>query len=223
MSIRSSGSTTLPSDFEIFRSLEQQIAVHEELLRQPRSRQRAASPASRRSGSAGCPCQQMPDGGPEAVDEILAGSRVGQRAQVVDERVRPDVRDLLRIPRDRDAPRLARTADREVLQPAGDEASAPRSPGTRAGRSRPLVVEREQLLLVRGEPEEPVALLDPLGLDVVLGALAVDELVLGLERLAADAVQPRVDVLVDVVAPLSLDPLAGTPGRTACGRRRSCG
>ena len=65
---------------------------------------------------------------------------------------------------------------------------------------RALVVEREQLLLVGREPEEPVALLDPLGHDVVLGALAVDELLLRLERLAADAVEPRVDVLVDVVA-----------------------
>ena len=86
-----------------------------------------------------------------------------------------------------------------------------------------LVVEREQLLLVGGEPEEPVPLLDPLGLDVVLGALAVDELVLGLEGLAADAVEPCVDVLVDVVAAVVRDPRAGTPGRTACARRRSCG
>ncbi len=65
---------------------------------------------------------------------------------------------------------------------------------------RPLLVQREQLLLIGGEPEEPVALLDPLRLDVVFGALAVDELRLGLERLAADAVQTGVDVLIDVVA-----------------------
>ena len=36
-------------------------------------------------------------------------------------------------------------------------------------------------------------------------ALAVDELVLGLERLAADAVEPRVDVFVDVA--VVVDPL----------------
>ena len=63
------------------------------------------------------------------------------------------------------------------------------------------------MLLVRGEPEEPVSLLDPLGLDVVLRALPVDQLVLRLERLAADAVETRVDVLVDVVASVVADPL----------------
>ena len=41
----------------------------------------------------------------------------------------------------------------------------------------------------------------------MVGALAVDELVLGLERLAAEAVQPGVDVLVDVVAAVVPDAL----------------
>ena len=65
-------------------------------------------------------------------------------------------------------------------------------------KSGTLGVELEQLVLVGGEPEEVVLLLDPLGDGVVQRALAVDELVLGLERLAADAVEARVDVLVDV-------------------------
>ena len=151
--------------------------------------------------------------------QVLA-RRVGQRAQVVDERIGPDVGDLLRIPRDRDAPRLRRAADREVAQAARDE--APRLVVPEAGQHEvgPLVVEREQPVLVGREPEEPVLLLDPLRLDAVVGALAVDELVLGLERLAADAVQPGVDVLVDVavvVDPLqevldeALVPLIGRP------------
>ena len=84
-------------------------------------------------------------------------------------------------------------------------ASFARNPGQH--EVRPLVVERQQLFLVRGEPEEPVPLLDPLRLDVVLGALPVDELVLRLEGLAADAVQACVDVLVDVVAAVVADPL----------------
>ena len=83
-----------------------------------------------------------------------------------------------------------------------------------------LVVEREQLVLVGREPEEPVLLLDPLRLDPVVRALAVDELVLVLEGLAPDAVETGVDVLVDVavvVDPLqevldeSLVPLIGRP------------
>jgi hypothetical protein len=59
--------------------------------------------------------------------------------------------------------------------------------------------------LVRGEAVEVVLLLDPLGWDPVLGAQPVDEVGLALELLAADAVQARIDVLVDV--PLVVDPL----------------
>ena len=83
------------------------------------------------------------------------------------------------------------------------------------------LVQLEQLLLERRQPEEPVALLDPLRHRVVLGALAVDEIGFGLERLAADAVQPCVHVLVDVpvVVQLLQEPLH----EHACAPRRSCG
>ena len=113
---------------------------------------------------------------PEPLAEVLALARVGERAQVVHERVDPDVRDLGGIPRDRDAPRLPGAADAEVLQAAGDEAPRLVPAEIRQNEVRPLVVEREQLVLIGGEPEEVVLLLDQLGLDAVLGALAVDEL-----------------------------------------------
>ena len=71
----------------------------------------------------------------------------------------------------------------------------------------PLVVEAQKRVLVGGETEEPVALLEPLGLDAMVGALAVDELVLALEGLAADAVPARVYVLVDVLAAVVVDAL----------------
>ena len=148
--------------------------------------------------------EQVPNRRPERRDEILARSRVRERAQVVDERVRPHVGDRIRIPRDRDPPRLPCTADREVLQPSLDE--APRLVGPESRLDEVAALEQlEQLLLERREPEEPVPLLDPLRLPVVLGALSVDEVGLGLERLAADAVQPRVHVLVDV--PVVVEPL----------------
>ena len=67
------------------------------------------------------------------------------------------------------------------------------------------VVELEQPVLIGGEPEEPVLLLQPLGHGAVVGALAVDELGLRLERLAADAVEAGIDVLVDVA--VVVDPL----------------
>src|SRR5262249_22177812 len=64
----------------------------------------------------------------------------------------------------------------------------------------PLVVETEKRVLVRRKTEEVVPLLDPLRNRVVDRTLAVDELVLVLERLAADAVEPCVHVLVDIAA-----------------------
>ena len=135
--------------------------------------------------------EQVPDGRPVPVAQVLAGSRVRQRAEVVDERVGPDVGDLIRIPRDRHPPRLTGARDREVLETAGDEASRLVVPKPRPDEVGPRVVERRAAVLVRGEAEEPVLLLDPLGLDAVDRALAVDELGLGLERLAADAVPAR--------------------------------
>ena len=130
--------------------------------------------------------------------------RVRQRAEVVDQRIGPHVGDLIRVPRDRDPPGLRRAADREVAQTARDE--APGLVGAEAGQDevRALVVQLQQAVLVGGEAEEPVLLLQPLGLDAVIGALAVDELVLALERLAADAIEAGVDVLVDVAVVVDL-------------------
>ena len=65
--------------------------------------------------------EQVVHDGPELGLKILALTRVGQRAQVVDERVGPDVGDLALVPRQRDAPGLACARDAEVLEPAGDE------------------------------------------------------------------------------------------------------
>ena len=128
---------------------------------------------------------------PVAVAEVLARARVRERAQVVDERVGPDVRDLALVPRQRNPPRLAGARDAEVAQAACDERA--RLVVAEVGQDEigPLVVEREQPILVGGEPEEVVLLLDPLRRREVVRAEPVRrQLVLGLERLAADAVQP---------------------------------
>ena len=58
----------------------------------------------------------------------------------------------------------------------------------------------EQKIAIRAQPEEPVVLLHPL--ERARGmqhALSVDDLVVLLERLAADAVVPRVRLLVEVI------------------------
>ena len=177
--------------------VEQQVPVDEQLLR------RLVSGCEQQCGPVDAMKaqdvlrEQVPDRRPERPDQVLTGARIRQRADVVDEGVRPDVGDRIRIPRDRDAPRLAGAADREVLEATLDEAARLVRPESRQDEVGALV-QLEQLLLEGREAEEPVALLDPLRHRVVLGALSVDEIVLGLERLAADAIQPGVHVLVDV-------------------------
>src|SRR4051794_23578991 len=67
--------------------------------------------------------------------------RIAQCAAVIDECIRPDVRDLLGIPGDRHAPGLRRAADREVAQTAGDEAPRLVVAVARKDEVRVLVVE----------------------------------------------------------------------------------
>src|ERR671934_2562354 len=140
----------------------------------------------------------MPDLRPELLAQILAVARVGERTQVVDQRIDPDIDDLLLVPRNGHAPGLARAAEAEVLQPARDKRARLVVAEPRQDEVGPRVIQVEQLLLERRKPEEVVLLLDPLRLDAVLRTLALDELGLRLERLASDAVEPRVGVLVDV-------------------------
>ena len=109
----------------------------------------------------------------------------------------------------------------EVLQAARDEAPRLVVAEARQHEVGPLVVEREQPVLVGGEAEEVVLLLDPLGRDSWIGAVAVDELGLGLERLAADAVEPGVDVLVDVA--VVVDPLEEVLDEALVALVASCG
>ncbi len=101
---------------------------------------------------------------------------------------------------------MPRPRDAEVAEPAGDERSRLVEAEVGAHEVGPRVVKREQLVLVRREAEEPVRLLDPLRRHEVVRAQAVgSELLFSLERLAADAVEARVDVLVDVA--VVVDPL----------------
>ena len=177
--------------------VEQQVPVDEQLSRglvAGREQHRGPEDAVEAEDVLG---EQMPDLGPERLDQVFAGPGVGERAEIVDEGVGPDVRHRVGIPRDRNPPGLSGAADREVLQAARDEASSLVGAEPRLNEVGSLV-ELEELLLEGRETEEPVALLDPLGLHAVLGTFPVDELRLGLEGFAADAIQPRVDVLIDV-------------------------
>src|SRR5690349_13381759 len=137
--------------------------------------------------------------------QILSGSRIGERTDVVDERIGPDVGNLALIPGQRDPPWLAGARDAEVAKTAGDERARLVVAEVGPDKFGALVVEREQPFLIGGEPEEVVLLFDPLGLREVDRAEPFPrQLLLVLELLAADAVPAGVDVLVDVAVVVHL-------------------
>ena len=165
--------------------------------------------------------EQVPHVRPEAVTQVLALTRVRQRAQVVDEGVDPDVGDLPLVPGDRDAPRLPGPADAEVLEAALDEAPCLVVAKARQHEVRALVVELEQAVLVGGEAEEVVLLLDVLRRDPVLGHRPSTSSASLLNSSQPDAVEarrrrPRRCRRCRRCA-------AGSPARSACGPRRWCG
>jgi hypothetical protein len=183
----------------------EQVPVHEELLRdvEPRRHQQGGpDDAVELEDVLG---EQMTHLGPEPRAEVLVRMREAERAPVVDERVDPDVHDLRLVPGHRHAPVLRGPADADVFEPSLDE--APRLVVAKAGSddARALVVEAEQRLLIGGETEEVVLLLHVFRRDPVLRAEAVDELVLGVEGLAARAVEAGVQTLENVAA--VIDPL----------------
>ena len=138
--------------------------------------------------------------GPVAV-EPLAVVGIADGGAVVDERVEPHVGDVALVPRQRDAPRDRRAADREVEQALLDQAEDLVALPCRLHRLGMLLVVRQQPVLVAREPEEVVLLGDVLDDRPVDGAaLAVVELVLLVVELAAHAVEALVAVELDVAA-----------------------
>src|SRR6185503_4343309 len=124
-------------------------------------------------------------------------------AEVVDQGVEPHVHDLTGVAGDRHAPAAGprdTAGDAEVLQPRLDERQHLPAP---CGRLDPQPAGDDQLpepFLVRPEPEEPVRLLDRLRHGAVLGTPPVHQLLGPVEELAADAVEPRVGLAVEVAA-----------------------
>ncbi len=139
----------------------------------------------------------------------LAGAardRVGpaQHGQVVRQRVDPDEDRVLGIAGDRETPPdgLLQPRNREIAQAALDERAHLVAARLRLDGRRRLRVPLEQLRRVLRKSKEVVLLLDPLdrrpvNLADLLAVLGVD-VVLGLRRLAADAVHAVVVGLVDV-------------------------
>ncbi len=152
---------------------------------------------------------------PHPVEEGLVGAEA-RRRDVVQQRVHPHVDHVVGVPGHRDAPVRARAADRQVLEAPLHEGDDLVAADLGQDELRPLLVEPQQRLLVRGEGEEVVVLLQALDRDAVDRAVPVHQLALGLELLAGRAVRALVgpqEDLPPVVEALDeqLDPL-GVPG-----------
>ena len=154
---------------------------------------------------------------------VLLAADLAEGRDVVDEGVEPHVGHEAVVEGQRDPPLKprARAADAQVLQRLAQEAEdlVAIALGPDEVRMRRDVLD--QPVLVGRHPEEVVLLLDPGQGRVVVGALAVHDLLVGVEALAAVAVVAAVLAEVDLAGLPQLS--GGSAGR--CGRAgaRWCG
>ena len=114
--------------------------------------------------------------------ESLIVPAVFDRRQVIGERVEPDVRDVCRIPRQRDAPGETGATDAEIAEARANDADDLVAPERGQDRVRMRLVPLEQTVLISTQEEE-----------VVLLFVVVD-------RPPMDATQPsRIELVVGVV------------------------
>ena len=136
-------------------------------------------------------------GGPPLGEARVVG-RVPDRGAVVEERVGPHVRDVLRVPGQRNTPVDRRPAHREVLQTTADESEDFVHARLRLHRVGMRGVVLEEPVGEARQAEEVVLLDHELDRAEVDRAVTVDQLVLGVVRLARDAVEAFVRSELDV-------------------------
>ncbi len=135
---------------------------------------------------------------PPLLEALGVGAEPDGR-QVVGQRVEPHVGDVGRVPRQRDAPRQAGAAGREVAQPRADQPERLVGPELRHDRAGVGVVPLEQPVLEPRQPEEVVLLLELLHRQPVDRAQPTgQQFVVGVVLLAADAVLAPVEVELEV-------------------------
>ena len=142
---------------------------------------------------------QQADGLRLVLDQAQMVAAEPDRRDVVHERVVPDVEDVSRIPGDGYAPVDRGPRDRDVLQPALQDPERLVAAGLGVDRARVLVVPLEELVGEAAQREEPVVLGEPFdGRLMHRAPLALEQVVLGVVRLATDAVPTLVLTLVEV-------------------------
>jgi hypothetical protein len=209
VSARSCGSVTLPSDFDSFCPR----------LSRSRGRRPASAAADPRAHQEGRPVDRV------EADDVLAdqvqvgrpelrhlGGFVGiaEAGEVVGQRVDPHVHHVVLAAGHLDAPVEAGAADREVAQPALDEAPDLVQAARRAHEVGIVAVEREQRLLVLRQAEEPGFLDRPFDRRALrrelFAPLALRQLALVVIGLVAHRVPALVAVEVEVAVRLHRPP-----------------
>src|SRR5688572_25458194 len=99
----------------------------------------------------------MKVGRPPRVETFSVCSEANRR-RIIDERVEPHVDDAVRIPRQRNTPRLPGSANRDVVKPGLNQPEL--LVAARLGLEKPGVLLKviEQRLLVLRQPEEIILL-----------------------------------------------------------------
>ena len=182
-------------------AVHQEPRVAEHLLRQRQAERHQEDRPVDRVEADDVLADQVQVGRPVALELLgaLAVAVVADAGDVVRQRVKPDVDDVLVVEVDRDAPLERRSRDAEVLQ-AGQQEVVHHLVLALHGLDefRVRVDVLDQAVGILAHLEEVRLLLRRLHLAAAVGALAVDELGLGEERLARRAVHALVVALVDV-------------------------
>ena len=162
-------------------------------------------------------------GRPESLEQLRGRVGKADAGQVVGQRVDPHVHHVIGMVGHRHAPVERRAGDRQVAQPAGDEADHLVAPDVGPDELGMGLVVGEQLVGVGGQPEEVGLLLGPRHRRAGLGrdphpVGADGGLGLGEEAFVADRVPALVGVEIDVAG--LVHPAPDLLGRLDSGRHR---
>ena len=135
---------------------------------------------------------------PPFLEQILV-SAVPNPGGIADQRIEPDIDDVLGSKGQRNAPQLSRTTDRDVLE-ASFEQSKDLVPSDIGFEKLRVITEvLQQAVAILRKLEEIVLLAEPLRSQVRMDlALPFDEILFLFEGFTRDAIPPFVESLVDV-------------------------
>ena len=135
--------------------------------------------------------------GPPLREQGLVGSEA-DRADVVDQRIEPDIDDARRILRHRDAPGLPRATDRNVVEAALDQPEDLVAANVWCQELRLLGKVFQQAVLILRQAEEMILLANPVRFRPMNRTKAFDQILLLFEGFARDAIPTLVVAFIDI-------------------------